>query len=373
MMDIEVIRRICLARHLYELGLGSIKSANDLYLFSGVNLLQDAVEAFLVAVADFVGATLEERTNFDKYFVLINEKINPRELPFKNKLLRLNRIRVESKHHGIQPARDECQRLALAVREFFDEVSSLILNVNFATISTIDLLKEGEVKEILLKAKKELDGGDLNECAISCRKAIYLEVEQWYDISEFKDEPVVKALPIAFSRAPFYAKNKQYIDENVVDPTDYIVYDHTHLDQELLKYGVDNTTFWNIWRLTPEVYRTKEKEWVVKYDFEKLDTDVLKDSIEYIFNATVDIILSIHVKREAIKTSSHRKYYLELKQEEVPIYEKADMTSRIVATTPKGLTKVNCDYHIIGLKGDGLYWHTDELALWGFIHNDYVK
>ena len=62
-MDIETIRRICLARHLHELGRGCLKSANDLYLFSGVNLLQDAVEAFLVAVADFVGASLDERTH----------------------------------------------------------------------------------------------------------------------------------------------------------------------------------------------------------------------------------------------------------------------------------------------------------------------
>src|SRR4030042_5207864 len=145
-MDIEVIRRICLARHLYELGIASLKSANDLYLFSGVNLLQDAVEAFMLALADFVGASLDERTSFDKYFVLINDKIKPKELPFKNRLLHLNRIRVDSKHHGIQPARDECERLVVAVREFFDEVSSSILNVNFTTISEIDLLKEGETK-----------------------------------------------------------------------------------------------------------------------------------------------------------------------------------------------------------------------------------
>ena len=118
-----------MARYLYELGLGSIKSANDLYLFSGVNLLQDAVEAFLIAVADFMGANLDERTTFDKYFVIINKRIKPNELPFKNRLLRLNRIRIESKQYGIQPARDECERLTVVVREFFDEVSSSILKV----------------------------------------------------------------------------------------------------------------------------------------------------------------------------------------------------------------------------------------------------
>jgi hypothetical protein len=91
-MDIEVVRRICLARHLFELGKSSLNSSNDLYLFSAANLMQDAVEAFLLAVADFVDASIDYNTFFDKYFVLINKQIDPKELPFKNKLLRLNSV-----------------------------------------------------------------------------------------------------------------------------------------------------------------------------------------------------------------------------------------------------------------------------------------
>lgn len=93
-MDIETIRRIMLARHLFELGNTALRSSNDLILFAAVNLLQDAVEAFLIAVADHVGAKVDHRTEFDKYFVFINDRIKPRELPFKTKLFRLNLIRV---------------------------------------------------------------------------------------------------------------------------------------------------------------------------------------------------------------------------------------------------------------------------------------
>lgn len=62
-------------------------------------------------------------------------------------------MRVDAKHHGIQPARGECDRVAVSVREFFDEVSSSVLSVNFATVSAIDLLDEEEIKEALLQAK----------------------------------------------------------------------------------------------------------------------------------------------------------------------------------------------------------------------------
>jgi hypothetical protein len=113
--------------------------SNDVHLFSSVNLMRDSVEAFLIAIAEHVGAALDERTAFDKYFVEINAKVAPRQLPFKQKLLRLNRIRIDSKHHGIQPAREECERLGVSVREFFDEVTTMMFSTPFSTISALEI------------------------------------------------------------------------------------------------------------------------------------------------------------------------------------------------------------------------------------------
>lgn len=376
-MDLETVRRLNLARHLYELGTASLRSANDMHLFSAVNLLHDAAEAFLIAVADYVGAAVDQNTKFDKYFVQIDGKLAPKELPFKNKLLRLNRIRVDSKHYGIQPARDECERLAITVGEFFDEVSTSVLGASFSTVSAIDLLKDGETKEVLLEAKKTLEAGALEECAINCRKALFLEIEHHYDVSVFKDDDPVAGLLGAFIRAPFYARTKQYIDENVSDPTDFIVYDHSSVNEELLAQGVDNTAYWNVWRLTPEVYKSKDGKWFVKHDFSKLDKKVLSDKIDYIFSATLDIVLSIHRTWQATQWVQRGRYYLELNQENVPIYKKADKASDITGHTLPGMTKIGTDYRIDGLNGDGPYWHVSHfdkgVSLWGFIHKDFVK
>lgn len=375
-MDLETIRRIGLARHLYELGLASLRSANDMHLFSAVNLFQDAVEAFLIAVADHLGAAIDQNTKFDKYFVQINDKIAPKELPFKSKLLRLNRIRIDSKHYGIQPARDECDRLVVAVREFFDEVSTSLLGASFSTVSAIDLLNDGETKAVLMEAKKALEAGHLDDCAINCRKALFLEIERNYDIFAYKDGNPVNTLA-GFTEAPYYVRSKQYIDENVRNPTDFIVYDHDNLNQKLLAKGVDNTAYWNVWRLTPEVYKTKAGKWVVKHEFVKLDKKLLTDKIDYVFSATLDIVLSIHRTWQATKWADSGVYYLNLTQEEVPIYEKADQSSRVSAHTPAAMTRINTDYRVDGLSGDGPYWHVshfeNELFLRGFIHNDFVK
>lgn len=374
-MDIETVRQVCLARHLNELAVSSLRSPNDLHLFAAANLLQDAVEAFLLAIAGSVGAEIDQNTKFDKYFVLIDERIKPKELPFKLKLRRLNRIRVDSKHYGIQPARDECERLAVSVREFFEEVSSSLLGVAFSTVSGIDLLEGGDTKSVLLEAKAALEAGNHADCAIACRKALYLELEWQYDIAKFKDGQPRGLL--GWSNAPYFTRNKEYIEKNVRDPTDFIVLDHSNLDQELLKNGVDPTAYWNLWRLTPEVYRGADKIWVVKHDFDKLDPQLLEDKIEYIFATTIDVVLELHAARKAVKSHTYGCYYLELLKDCVTVYEKADRTSIVVATSPPDLLKLDTDYRVLGLQGDALYWHVHDMGenhmLLGFIHADDVK
>ncbi len=374
-MDIETVRRISLARHLYQLGKSSLESSNDMHLFAAVNLLQDAVEAFLIAVSDYVQAEIDQNTKFDKYFVLINDKIFPKELPFKSKLLRLNRIRVDSKHYGIQPARDECDRVVVSVREFFDEVSSSVLGVNFSTVSAIDLLAAGEIKDLLLEAKTAHEAGDHETCVVVCRKVLYVAVEHRYDVSQFREAKPLGLLA-RINRAPYFARDPQYIQENVKDPTDYIVRDHSRIDQDLLKDGVDTTAFWNVWRLTPEVYRSEDKQWVIKHDFGKLDAATLADNAEYVFSTTVDMALAIDASRKAVRWKQHGRYYVKLAREGVPIYEKADVGSKVAATTPAGMTKIDTDYRVSGLMGDGPYWHVNEMAkdawLLGYIYNDDV-
>lgn len=374
-MNIELIRRISLARHLYELGTSSLRSSNDMHLFAAVNLMQDAVEAFLLGVAEHVGAAIDQNTKFNMYFVQIEDRTQPEKLPFKLALNRLNRIRVDSKHYGIQPARDECDRLSVSVREFFEEVSTSILGVSFSTVSALDLLDDGDSKEHLVMAKAALEAGDFVTCAIECRKALYLEVESRYDIFEYKDgEPV--GLFAGYTLAPFYARSKQYIENNVRDPTDYIVLDHSRVDQDLLTQRVETTDFWNIWRLAPQVYKFKDGDWVVKHDLDKLDADTIADKAPYIYSTTVDVLLAMHTSRKKTKSQSYSSYVLNLKQEGVPVYAKADATSEMVGNTRPGQLSIGTDYHVPGLKGDGPYWFVRHFEkgyfIMGYIHNDYA-
>ena len=149
------------------------------------------------------------------------------------------------------------------------------------------------------------------------------------------------------------------------------------MDQDLLKQGVDTTAFWNIWRLTPEVYRTTDKQWVVKHDFDKLDEDLLADKADYVFSTTIDIMLAIHTAKKAERLQDRAKHHVTLVRENVPVYKKASTKSELFGTTPLGMTHIDTDFRVTGLEGDGPYWHVFHLEkdLWllGYIHNGDVK
>jgi hypothetical protein len=191
--------------------------------------------------------------------------------------------------------------------------------------------------------------------------ALYLEIEYKYDISSYGDPNPLAGLRREISKAPGFARNRNYILSNVDEPTDFIVLDHSSVNELLLTQGADNTAYWNVWRLTPEVFRSRRGDWVVKHHFGKLDLNTLKDSIDYIFSATLDVVLSIHRTQTFYKAPVRASYYVDLNQENAPVYSKADKSSPLAGYSPVGVTRIDTDYRIDGLKGDGTYWYVSHV------------
>lgn len=378
-MNPSTLHKLLLARRLYELARENTSAANDVSHGIAVNLLQDAVEIFLLAVSEHVNADVQSGTKFDQYFDLINKKIAPTELPFQPRLIALNKLRVNSKHYGLVPAKSELDGLQLTVREFFDSVAASTLGLDIATVSLIDLTREGEAKELLREAEAAFRDGDFENCLVACRKAIFVRFESRFDLAPFDadEEPRGLGLLLLGNRSPLYARNKEYIDKNVLNPTDFIVIDHNDLEMELMKSGVDSVSFWNVWRLTPEVYRRLAgEEWMVKRDLKKLERDGIQERAEYVLDTTINLFVAADQKLAATKSPEYGEYYVNLKREQVPVYLKADTESEVIATTPAGLTKVNVDFSVPALRGGGEFWHVahsaEGIRLWGYISGDDV-
>jgi hypothetical protein len=174
------------------------------------------------------------------------------------------------------------------------------------------------------------------------------------------------------------AKNSQYIENNVHDPTDFIVLDHQSVDNDLLKNGIDTREFWNIWRLTPKVYRaSSERSWAVKFDLQQMDGD-LKETAEYVLPTTIEIVLTWQRANKVHRISLHNSVFeVALKRENVSLYKKADKQGQVAYVTPDGLTKLFGTCYVNGLNDDSRYLLVSTFVknsyVQGFIHDDDVK
>jgi hypothetical protein len=265
----------------------------------------------------------------------------------------------------------------VTVRELFDEIAQAVLGLPFATVSLIDLVRDGDAKELLRAAEDSFRTGDFESCLINCRKAIFTRIECAYDVAPFRAVAPPGGLTLRGlgSRAPFFARNQDYVARHIKDATDYIVLDHNDVEMELMKSGMDRLSFWNVWRLTPEVYRlTHDGEWVVKRDLRKLERDGIQERAEYVLDTTVNLFVAADQRRAGIRAPERRNYYVTLRTDSRAVYEKADLNSPVIGTTPEGVTEIIVDFVVPALHGEGMFWHVvhqgDGGFIWGYIPED---
>jgi hypothetical protein len=84
MLPEGVTNQLIASRHLYYLAEQNIRSQQTSSLFAGINLLQDAVEAFLWAAATYKHcAAGRDRVEIHQLLDGVNNAISPHSLPFR--------------------------------------------------------------------------------------------------------------------------------------------------------------------------------------------------------------------------------------------------------------------------------------------------
>ena len=109
------------SRYLYYLAKENLESGQTIRLFAGVNLLHDAVEAMLWAIASHKGQLSKERAELIQLYDDVDAAISPERLSFRPKIVALNKRRINSKHYGICPDKKEATRLLESITEFLED------------------------------------------------------------------------------------------------------------------------------------------------------------------------------------------------------------------------------------------------------------
>ena len=316
--------------------------------------MQDAVEIALLVLAESLAVSIPSRTDFDRYFTLINEKIAPQALPLHAQMMRLNRIRVQAKHAGIFPQHTEVANLVPVVRAFLDEICAVHLGVNFATLDLSTLIENAEQRVLVEEAERELAGGN-HLALIAARKAFYLAFEKSADVRKFAEIQGNSLLVTLGSTAPPHARNPDYVSKQVRESFGYIVLDHTRIDAELVRDGIDPVVFWNVWRITPKVYLWEDGNWSINRELSIIERDDLQSEAVYVVEAVADILLRREERHRRHRLIPFDRRWTLTMKVGARVYEKADTSSNVIHAF-ETTRQVEVSAETVGLDRNSGWW-----------------
>lgn len=127
---------------------------------AAVLLLHDAVEAFLLLAAEHLGTAAPRE--FGQYWDALSpaKMTGGVSLAVKQGMTRLNKIRVNLKHHGVQPGKAAIDQGIADTATFFAENAPLVFGVDYDQVSMADVIEQEKVRELVHKAEAAKADGD---------------------------------------------------------------------------------------------------------------------------------------------------------------------------------------------------------------------
>lgn len=280
-----------------------IVSGNAHTCSAGLILLQDALELVVLGVLLELGVDQRKSIESKSFDELLGEiRAVGLRLPKSGTIKALNKQRVITKHYGQLAEPATVRNYHEAAQLFIDEILKQVIGKTLGEVLLTDLLPEGEAKQFLKRGVELKEGGQYLECLIEIRKAIFLEIEQDYAIHRWADiEDSGAGLGLlAFGRgglkAPYWTRNRNWIQENVKKPTDYVQVDYERLRLDAMEWGVRTADVDNIRRLTPAVFRpNQESAWCVDYELSLPPNEATQQNCNDCLDSAISVILK---KRE---------------------------------------------------------------------------
>lgn len=326
----EVNEQIYFSKKVYLDSKGYLLPIADKYDFSlGVLLAQDAIELLLGAIALQYDLPIKEKASLHDYYEKIEAHLKTK-IPYRKEIEKLNRARVDIKHHGIYKRFEDYEGELAYLPYFFDELTEKAFNLRFAEISLASMIQNSKIKEKILEAERALRAGNFKECVEKIAWARHDMIGHRFIAGGPLHE--------AFGVVP---KDKTaVVYENLSDTANSMV---------LLQFGIDTAKFRYYSSLLPEVFYSWNKKkyelnWYSGYSHEKnWAWQLLQKTLDYFIELAVKVSQkSIY---ESLKSDSDCfEYTIRPKGDRLDFYEYSSVrspvsdlfTPQVVYTLSKG-------------------------------------
>jgi hypothetical protein len=166
----NTIKRLAFIRFLHSQGLEQAARPQPLAATALLSF-HDAVEMFLLLAAEHLGVNLNSNTTFDGYWTQIADQ-TARQLPSRPAMRRMNKSRVNFKHHGSIPSATDLDQFRGDVTTFFTDATRDVFDADFASIDMTALVTQQAALTGIRNAEIRARHGDYVEALASLSKAM---------------------------------------------------------------------------------------------------------------------------------------------------------------------------------------------------------
>lgn len=275
--------QLLLAKRLFLIGADYADNDDPISAGVAVSLLQDSVEIFIWHLLKYLDAEPKDNSPFTSYFDLVaNAKNNAEKtsLPFKAKIIELNKARVGFKHYGNLPDISEAKKFRAYTEEFLAESCSAFFSIEFELLTLADLVPYENIRSRLksaeLKHKSADFKGAVEETAIA--KAMLFELLANYfpkpDRNLVRGDDILRHLP-GLHGVRLFSYLSDYLSK-------------TNEINVIAMLGIRISDYLIIQRLFPAAHQMASGNWQIQYHAraEANKTNTLK-AINMITNAAI--------------------------------------------------------------------------------------
>jgi len=275
---------------------------------AGIILLQDFVELVVLAALDELDVDEQRSLESKSFDELLGELKNINVPVIKSGTIKaLNKQRVISKHYGQLSEPASVINYFNVATQFVDTLLEAVVGAKLQEIFLTDILKDGEVKDLVRESIDKSSKANFMDALILLRKAFFLAYEREYCVYAFRDKDkndnnfsgIIAFMGLGGTKAHYWTRNKQWIDENVRKPSDYIQINHDQLKTDCMEFGVSTIDIENFRRLTPDVVRTDNDAWHLDCSSTLIANELNKENFNYCLDLLVDFLL----KKQKIESS----------------------------------------------------------------------
>jgi hypothetical protein len=169
-IDEPTMKRLAFIKYVYGVAVEQSQQPEPL-AGASILTLHDTVELFLQLATEHLDVPRSSKQGFMDYWDVLNKRLPVPGLAQKESMRRLNNARVGLKHHGTLPSITAIESFRSGVANFFEDNTPMVFNIDFASISMINLVVNEVAKEKLSRAERLMDSGDTADALTEIAKA----------------------------------------------------------------------------------------------------------------------------------------------------------------------------------------------------------